>query len=87
MAASRDHLIKLNIELKPTGHETDFEKSVVDLPVNPVHQVLRHIGRLHAEMVRRLQIRDVPIGQAHDIDPPRKSPPTEGRPRTIRKTP
>lgn len=28
---ARDNLIKLNIELKPTGHETDFEKSVVDI--------------------------------------------------------
>ena len=28
---ARENLIKLNIELKPTGHETDFEKSVVDI--------------------------------------------------------
>lgn len=28
---ARENLIKLNIELKPTGHETDFEKAVVDI--------------------------------------------------------
>lgn len=28
---ARENLIKLNIELKPTGHETDFEKTVVDI--------------------------------------------------------
>ncbi|MCI8542077.1 MAG: hypothetical protein HFH95_01965 [Lachnospiraceae bacterium] len=28
---AKENLIKLNIELKPTGHETDFEKTVVDI--------------------------------------------------------
>lgn len=28
---ARENLVKLNIELKPTGHETDFEKMVVDI--------------------------------------------------------
>ncbi len=28
---AKEHHIKLNIELKPTGHDIDFEKSVVDL--------------------------------------------------------
>lgn len=28
---AKDHHIRLNIELKPTGHETDFEKTVVGL--------------------------------------------------------
>ncbi len=28
---AKENLIKLNIELKPTGHEIDFEKSVVDI--------------------------------------------------------
>ncbi len=28
---AKENGIKLNIELKPTGHETDFEKSVVDI--------------------------------------------------------
>ena len=30
LAFARDSGVKLNIELKPTGHETDLEKSVVD---------------------------------------------------------
>ncbi len=31
LAFARDNGMKLNIELKPTGHETDFEKCVVDI--------------------------------------------------------
>ena len=31
---AKDREIRLNIELKPTGHETDFEKTVVDLIVS-----------------------------------------------------
>ena len=31
IAFAGENNIKLNIELKPTGHETDFEKSVVDI--------------------------------------------------------
>lgn len=31
IAFAGENHIKLNIELKPTGHETDFEKSVVDI--------------------------------------------------------
>ena len=31
MEFAKEHDIRLNIELKPTGHETDFEKSVVEL--------------------------------------------------------
>ncbi|MCM1288236.1 MAG: glycerophosphodiester phosphodiesterase [Clostridium sp.] len=31
VAFARENDIKLNIELKPTGHETDFEKCVVDV--------------------------------------------------------
>lgn len=31
IAYAKDENIRLNIELKPTGHETDFEKNVVDI--------------------------------------------------------
>ncbi len=31
LSFAKEHDIRLNIELKPTGHETDFEQAVVDL--------------------------------------------------------
>lgn len=58
---AREHLIKLNIELKPTGHETDFEKKVVDIVTeqdfleacvitSQVYRVLENIKDYNAEV-------------------------------------
>ena len=75
---ARDHLIKLNIELKPTGHETDLEKSVVDIVAehdfleqcvitSQVYGVLERVKDYNAE-VTTVYVMSLAYGNITDLE-------------------
>ena len=67
IAFAKDNNIKLNIELKPTGHEKDFEKTVIDIineysfsencvVTSQVYEVLKNVKKydnLYLQMLNR----------------------------------
>lgn len=69
---ARENLVKLNIELKPTGHETDFEKMVVDIVAeqnfleecvitSQVYQVLENVKEYNPD-VRTVYVMSLAYG-------------------------
>ncbi len=75
---ARENLIKLNIELKPTGHETDFEKCVVDIVAeqdfleqcvitSQVYQVLENVKEYNPE-VTTVYVMSLAYGNITELD-------------------
>ena len=75
---AKNNNIKLNIELKPTGHEVDFEKSVVDLIkkynleessviTSQVYEVLENIKN-YAKDVKTVYVMSLAYGDILELD-------------------
>ncbi|MEH2941814.1 glycerophosphodiester phosphodiesterase family protein [Lachnospiraceae bacterium KK002] len=74
---AKEHDIKLNIELKPTGHETDFEKNVVDLIeaadfadscviTSQVYEVLERV-KAYRENIRTVYVMSFAYGDINQL--------------------
>lgn len=75
---AKEHDIKLNIELKPTGHETDFEKNVVDLIegadfadscviTSQVYEVLERV-KAYRENIRTVYVMSFVYGDINQLE-------------------
>ena len=78
IAFAGENNIKLNIELKPTGHETDFEKSVVDIireydfaeecvVTSQVYQVLKNV-KSYDPQIRTVYVMSLAYGDITTLE-------------------
>lgn len=75
---AKENGIKLNIELKPTGHETDFEKSVIDVIrqadledacviTSQVYEVLENV-KAYDDSITTVYVMSLAYGDINQLD-------------------